>query len=573
MKAHGPVGNPDGTPQLHAICVGIDSYDDPTIEPLQYAVADAVALHALLNGACNYTSTRLLKNCPASQLIDAMDQAAARPQPGDTVLVYVAGHGIEISDEAQEGENHNQLLLFAGASRHVLKTTHKGVHDTLSLRSLLTKAEVEAPQLRWVFVIEACRQRMDPVAAPAPPIDPEGWAEYGVWFRDIRTVRSSPKVIPPARNWSVIASCGANQRSAEIDRLRRGALSYALEGVMRESALAGVRLHADRRFEFVLRERMDSTLKLLAPGLSQQIDADLAEPGPLIVRDLPEPQPIQAECKNCRTLATWLVILAAALLALLGVLLIKQEGHPCPAGTHCLPPPPPPPPQPQPQPQPPACTPAQTCPVCPSLPRCSPQSPTTIGPAKVCNTGGACGQAWLHVWNGDQQVFWKLGSEQHVERIVNGLTVQAGIEIASLWTVREIQGLWQADSLSRVVAVGLASQENDPRKPIEEQQRYEERRACIRAARLHDSLPAVVPPSKRFVMSLGQHQVSHRATDTAQQRPLVMVTVLNEPVGMDLDAELRRLMATHPGWRLAFDAYSQGGAGKALVSKVKDCGS
>ena len=238
------------------------------------------------------------------------------------------------------------------------------------------------------------------------------------------------------------------------------------------------------------------------------------------------------------------------------------------------PPPPPPPPEPQPpQPPPPACTPAQICPVCPSLPRCSPQSPTTIGPAKVCNPGGACGQAWLHVWNGDQQVFWKLGSEQHVERIVNGLTVQSGIEIASLWIVPEIQGLWQADNLSRVVAVGLASQENDPRKPIEEQQRYEERRACIRAARLHDSLPAVVPPSKRFVMSLGQHQVSHRATDTAQQRPVVMVTVLNEPVGMDLDAELRRLMATHPGWRLAFDAYSQGGAGKALVSKVKDCGS
>ena len=85
----------------------------------------------------------------------------------------------------------------------------------------LTKAEVEAPQLRWVFVIEACRQSMDPVAAPAPPIDSKGWAEYGVRFRDIRTVRNSPKVTPPARNWSVIASCGANQRSAEIDRLRR----------------------------------------------------------------------------------------------------------------------------------------------------------------------------------------------------------------------------------------------------------------------------------------------------------------------------------------------------------------
>lgn len=88
-------------PTLHLLAVGIDHYR-PAINSLNFAVADARAVAAAIRahppGAYAAVQATELYDEAASApaILAALDAIAARAQPGDTVILYLSGHGVQI---------------------------------------------------------------------------------------------------------------------------------------------------------------------------------------------------------------------------------------------------------------------------------------------------------------------------------------------------------------------------------------------------------------------------------------------------------------------------------------------
>ncbi len=82
---------------LHAVLIGIDRYKDEAIPRLSFAGADAQALaSALSNIKEGERSVRLLLNEEATReniMIAIGEDLHRAVEPGDTVLIYFAGHG------------------------------------------------------------------------------------------------------------------------------------------------------------------------------------------------------------------------------------------------------------------------------------------------------------------------------------------------------------------------------------------------------------------------------------------------------------------------------------------------
>ena len=82
---------------LHAVLIGIDAYQDGAIPPLCYARTDAAAFGAALSRIdASERSLRLLLDEEATRrsIMSAIAEDLHRAvEPGDTVLLYFAGHG------------------------------------------------------------------------------------------------------------------------------------------------------------------------------------------------------------------------------------------------------------------------------------------------------------------------------------------------------------------------------------------------------------------------------------------------------------------------------------------------
>jgi hypothetical protein len=90
-------GVPSGA--LHVVVVGIDRYAVPSLK-LGYARRDAQAIARLMQGSKGFTRVALSELYDAAATRDAvlasLRSAATAAAPGDTLVVYLAGHGIAI---------------------------------------------------------------------------------------------------------------------------------------------------------------------------------------------------------------------------------------------------------------------------------------------------------------------------------------------------------------------------------------------------------------------------------------------------------------------------------------------
>ncbi|NQU45095.1 caspase family protein [bacterium] len=100
----------------HALIVGVDTYRDPQIQPLRYAVADAMALRdALVHPRTGLFAPEnvavLVSGNPAEaaptriQILEELETFCATLQPEDRLLFFFAGHGM-----TDEKGNGNYLL-------------------------------------------------------------------------------------------------------------------------------------------------------------------------------------------------------------------------------------------------------------------------------------------------------------------------------------------------------------------------------------------------------------------------------------------------------------------------------
>jgi len=83
------------SPRYFALVIGNDIYRDPTQQwaSLQTAVADAEAVHELLQDHFIFTDVNLLLNATRRDIIRALTNLSETLTEGDKVLIYYAGHG------------------------------------------------------------------------------------------------------------------------------------------------------------------------------------------------------------------------------------------------------------------------------------------------------------------------------------------------------------------------------------------------------------------------------------------------------------------------------------------------
>ncbi|MGJ8617157.1 MAG: caspase family protein, partial [Sulfitobacter sp.] len=96
--------DPAGLPRTHFLGVGVDYYAETRLEPLNYAKLDAVKMSdtfSALNGrTISMVTNTLLTDRRASQqgIPDAVDALLDLAEPGDHVVLFFAGHGLQDAD-------------------------------------------------------------------------------------------------------------------------------------------------------------------------------------------------------------------------------------------------------------------------------------------------------------------------------------------------------------------------------------------------------------------------------------------------------------------------------------------
>ncbi len=91
-----------GQGKFYALLIGVQDYQDQTIQSLEGPVGDATNLQKALN---NYTfspeNSTLLKNPTRAQFFKAFDDISAKLTPDDNLVVFYAGHGYYDEDRHQ----------------------------------------------------------------------------------------------------------------------------------------------------------------------------------------------------------------------------------------------------------------------------------------------------------------------------------------------------------------------------------------------------------------------------------------------------------------------------------------
>jgi len=84
-----------GAGKYYALIIGINSYSDPMINQLDYAIRDAEMFFNTITTRYTFDpqSVRFIKNATYANIIDALDYFAGVVQPVDNFLIFYAGHG------------------------------------------------------------------------------------------------------------------------------------------------------------------------------------------------------------------------------------------------------------------------------------------------------------------------------------------------------------------------------------------------------------------------------------------------------------------------------------------------
>lgn len=172
----------------HALVVGIDAYTD--VAPLQKARNDARAIHAVLQDAG--FAAELVLDAGQIALLTAVNSFAGRINPGDEVVIFFAGHGVEI-----DGRNY---LLPADVPQAIPGAEILVTARALALDTLTSLLEARGARVSLI-IVDACRDN---------PFPRQGTRSLGT-SRGLGRVPSAPE------GTFILFSAGLGQ--AALDRL------------------------------------------------------------------------------------------------------------------------------------------------------------------------------------------------------------------------------------------------------------------------------------------------------------------------------------------------------------------
>ncbi len=189
----------------YAVLVGINQYEHPRLTPLRYAVNDVTELADLLDKAgyevALLTDRSVGDRKPTQANVDTQLRGVLRRcRRGDTVLVALAGHGLQF-----EGQTD---CFFCPADARPFKDE---IATLLSLGKVYAEMEKSFAAMK-VLLVDACRD--DPDAA-----------------RGARGIDADSAPVPP-KGVAALFSCSAGQRAFEVESLRHGVFfHYVLDGL------------------------------------------------------------------------------------------------------------------------------------------------------------------------------------------------------------------------------------------------------------------------------------------------------------------------------------------------------
>jgi hypothetical protein len=231
------VGSDDDAPQpvsetgaAHALVIGIDRYRDPAIAPLRFARADAEAVRAVLTdpvvGLFHRDDVTLLldEDATAYAIRTAVGKTlASRVAPGDTVVIYFAGHGAAgIDATVGRKDGLEKYLLPYDAEADNLRG------------SAIAMRHVEEDWFGWlegrrvVFFLDCCYSGG---AASGRGFDPPGYGVRAPLTEDYLDRLGEGRV--------VLTACAAREVSLETPALGHGLFTYYLLQGLEGAAVAG----------------------------------------------------------------------------------------------------------------------------------------------------------------------------------------------------------------------------------------------------------------------------------------------------------------------------------------------
>ncbi len=225
------------TAGTHVVLFGVEDYDDPSIAPLRYAVDDARALaEAFVRlgvspeqvSILTSDATAIDRRPTRANVLAALGRARERARLGDQLVVFFAGHGVELDGE--------QYLLTVDTRRSLMAET------ALPTRLLSTVLEgLEADDV--LFLFDVCRNNPDAAGA-------RGEADSAMTEGIAKMVRPRHLGAPDALRPVVLLACDVGQRAWELDDEGHGAFTWFVlrglggearddAGVVTVSSLAG----------------------------------------------------------------------------------------------------------------------------------------------------------------------------------------------------------------------------------------------------------------------------------------------------------------------------------------------
>jgi hypothetical protein len=136
---------PAAAPQRHALVIGNDAYDN--ISKLTRAAADARAVGEAFGGL-GFKVTPVI-NARLADWMDALDAFVDRLGPGDTVAIFYAGHGVEVS-----GANYMLPVDVPKLQPGQERQLERRAFATNSLVGRLREKEPAA----LLMILDACRE-------------------------------------------------------------------------------------------------------------------------------------------------------------------------------------------------------------------------------------------------------------------------------------------------------------------------------------------------------------------------------------------------------------------------------
>lgn len=199
----------------YAIIVGVSNYSpEEHLKAIPYAMKDAERLSTILEEHCGFDEERikLLTETVGAEaptranVLNSLKYVAKAAQPEDLVLVFFAGHGVEISS--------TPYVLTADTRMNVVRETAIEVSD---INSILEESKAQC----IVRVFDACR---------SPFSEGRGAVERMTQVME-ETIFSS------GEGWATLSSCSSGEVSYETGEFEQGVFSYYLcEGLCGNAA-------------------------------------------------------------------------------------------------------------------------------------------------------------------------------------------------------------------------------------------------------------------------------------------------------------------------------------------------